>query len=74
MSLEFVPYLLTHERLKEAVQVDADLNTLLRLVLDAEEALTAYRDRLERQRLVDSASVHWEKPVPAAVFTPANPA
>ena len=46
--LEFLPYQLTHERLKEAVEKEEDGNTLLRLALDAEEALTAYRERLER--------------------------
>lgn len=49
MTLEFLPYDLMHQRLKEAAQSNAHNDTLLRLALDAEEALTAYRERLERK-------------------------
>ena len=68
MTLEFLPYDLTHQRLKEAAQTNADKDTLLRLALDAEEALTAYRERLEgvpaRPQLLGANEIHHRDSLP----------
>ena len=48
MDKELAAYHIAHQRLKEAVQLDADKETLLNLTLDAEEALIRYREGLER--------------------------